>query len=112
MAPCWELGFPDTFGWTMSQLWGEKILCDPFLLLDVGQGVPILAPSLCCSLSPRIPPPLPRPIHPLLTTANALLWLSLAFPGFIISREKQEEMDLHHFVRVQIFKISYLFLLL
>lgn len=39
----------------MSQLWGEKILCDPFLLLDVGQGVPVLAPSLCCSLSPRTP---------------------------------------------------------
>lgn len=97
--PCWELGFPDTFGQTMSQLWGEKILCDPFLLLDVGQGVPVLAPSLCCSLSLRTP----RPIHPLLTTANALLWLSLAFPGFIIilSREKQEEMDLHYFVRLQ-----------
>ena len=104
MAPCWELGFPDTLGWTISQLWGEKILCDPFLLLDVGQGEPALAPSLCCSLSLRAS----RPIRLLLTTVNARLRWSLAFT----QQRKAGRNGSTSFCQITDFKISYLLLFL
>ena len=109
--PCWVLGSPDDVGQTTSQSWGERSLCDPFLLLDVGQGTLVLATFSMLFLQSWGPQTnSSSSYHCKWSTLDATC---VSRTIAVLSREKQGEIGLHYFVRLQkIFKISYLLMLL